>query len=146
MDNCKNNCSACEIKVKLDAYEQSGLTPEELSKNIEDCLLTEIEAGIQPLISEISTLTRRLKAKDNKINNLLDTIDKLHTEIHRICTSRSELERDEPKLPLYKAKDGITLWYCPVCHNLVSDWNNYCMSCGQRLGERKYDSELKYKE
>lgn len=152
-EECAQTCEYGYDKVRLMQYEETGLEPEEITENITTALQKEIKNGIQPYISEVADLNYRLKAKDKKIAALESSIKDLYAEINRLTTEHqnSGLQRDIPKKPKYRIselsdKSKFTTWYCPVCKGTVSNWEDYCNYCGQRLAERKYDPSLEIKE
>lgn len=144
-----SDSNTCTDKELLDRYRATGLAPEEILTDMKTVLQSEIQTGIQPYISEIATLHLRAKRKDATIKSLNDRIADLESEVQRLRTEHQDsgLTRDVPKTPKYyvkKLSDGqsITFWYCPVCNSSVSNWEEYCNDCGQRLANRSYDPEF----
>lgn len=97
--------------------------------------------AVQPMLDENIRLQSVIAKRDEQIKKLQNYIDELKNEIDEFPRKLSPSDRDNPITPKYSIDNGMTNWYCPVCNSLVSNWENYCLHCGQRLGERLYNED-----
>lgn len=116
-----------------------------MNSDIEVELKAAMERAISPLVKDINRYKMQLADKEAYISQLLSEIADL-----RHNHEDSGLKRDQPmncKYKLYPITKGQfagqteTQWFCPSCRMSVSNWETYCISCGQRLN-RKYLPEL----
>lgn len=101
--------------------------------------------AVKPILDENIRLQKVIKRHKSHIESLEFRIGELEAEIDELPRKLSPSSRDNPMSPKYRPGDNITVWYCPICDESVSNWENYCLQCGQRLGERVYDTALEKK-
>lgn len=101
--------------------------------------------AIQPVLDENIRLQKIIEKHKENFEILESRIRELETEIDELPRKLSPSSRDNPMSPKYRDEDPVTDWYCPICDSRVSNWENYCLHCGQRLGERTYDPSLRKK-
>lgn len=120
-----------------------------MRQNIDVVIQEALRRAFLPFFEDAERLANRLEDREKYIDELVCENNKL-----RHYHEDSGLERDKPKCCKYKlrkitkgqfAGQTDTIWFCPVCGMSVSNWEHYCVSCGQKL-ERKYLPDLEVKE
>ena len=118
-------------------------------RSLDEYVQEAMRNAVKPMYKEIEYLMAQLEGKDKKISELLS--ENAHLRHYH---EESGLDRDKPRNCRYKlrtiksgqfAGQTDTSWFCPVCGMSVSNWEEYCVSCGQKL-ERKYLPELEMKD
>ena len=138
--------STVEIKNKLLPIIESL---EETQKNT--ITTDDVMIYLKPYVEENLRLNKQLETCKNRIQQLEQICHDRETEITRLTEYHKDsgLKRDEAVNCLYVIKNisegrfagqHCTLWFCPVCFASTSNWENYCVHCGQKL-KREYDDE-----
>lgn len=118
-------------------------------RSLDDYAQEALKNALKPMYKEIEYLRAQLESKEKHISELISENHQL-----RHYHEESGLDRDRPMNCRYRlrkiasgqfAGQTDTSWFCPVCGMSVSNWEDYCVSCGQKL-ERKYLPEMEIKE
>ena len=99
-------------------------------------------------VERILSLFRRLEFLEKKAVEQLEIIEQLEKENRKLKYEYDDslLERDQPKP--YKWRNGQhgLLQYCPKCEMLISNWQGYCASCGQKIKQGNPVPEMEIKK
>lgn len=138
--------STVEIKNKLLPMIESLEETQKSSITADDVMI-----HLKPYVEENLRLNKQLETCKNRIQQLEQIRHDRETEITRLTEYHKDsgLKRDEAMNCLYVIIDisegrfagqHDTRWFCPVCFASTSNWENYCVYCGQKL-KREYDDE-----
>ena len=94
----------------------------------------ETSKEIKALLDKCKWLEKKVEKQDDYIRKIEDENRKLKYEYED-----SKLKRDIPLPYKWKAKEGKTsmenqfYMFCPKCEFSITDWQNYCHMCGQKI-------------
>lgn len=116
---------------------------------------------LKPYIQENIELNKRIDNLKERLIRMEGWVEDRDRQISTLtkCHEDSGLKRDKPMKAKWKKqvyqhpceddeermKQHI-FWLCPVCGNMISNWEPYCCVCGQRIGERDFDPEMEVTE
>ena len=95
-----------------------------------------LEYGLD-LVREKNRLERGIARKEEIINALQEENSKLKYEYED-----SKLNRDKP-LPYKWTRGGDRFFmFCPKCAMSITNWQDYCHACGQKIGKGNPQPEM----
>ena len=109
----------------------------------------ERETQIRAMLSETLDVFRErdsLKARVIRHEREIDRLDRENAKL-KYEYEDSKLNRDKP-LPYKwaKGREAGLFMYCPKCEMGISNWYNYCHSCGQKIGEGNPQPEMEIRK
>lgn len=92
------------------------------------------------LIEHAEWLERELGRQEDRNDALAEENRRLKYEYRD-----SKRKRDTPLPYKWRYEYGTTWQYCPKCECMISNWQSYCHSCGQKIkqGNPEPDMEIK---
>lgn len=99
-------------------------------------------------IENLLSLFKRLEFLERTAVDQLETIERLEAENRKLKFEYNDslLERDQPKPYKWRKGKGGFTQYCPKCEMIISNWQRYCASCGQKIGQGNPVPEMEIKE
>lgn len=104
----------------------------------------ELKRNIEQLLS----LFRRLEYLEKKAVEQLDEITRLQKENSTLKYEYEDslLNRDKALPYKWRKYSGGIQQYCPKCEMVISNWQRYCASCGQKIEQGNPLPEMERKE
>ena len=99
-------------------------------------------------IEQLLSLFRRLEYLEKKAVELQENIGRLEEENRKLKYEYGDslLNRDKAMPYKWKKRNGYFQEYCPKCEMMISNWQGYCASCGQKIRQGNPEAEMEMKE
>lgn len=107
-------------------------------------------SDLKALCNEILELYKKVEYLERTKETMNEYQKKLEEENRKLKYeySDSKKKRDKPLPYKWKQRGGLLLQMCPKCEMLISNWQNYCHACGQKIaqGNPLPENEIKDEE
>ncbi len=105
-------------------------------------------SDLKELCKEILWLYDAVDRQDTQLKMANDYIDRLRDENSKLKFEYEDslLKRDEPLPYKWQMKGGHMFQMCPKCEGMISNWQNYCHFCGQKIQHGNPMPEMEAKE
>lgn len=92
---------------------------------------------------------KQIEIGEKQIDRLIKQVRTLEEENHRLTYEYPDslLKRDEPMPYKWEKREKIGIvQMCPKCGMMISNWQNYCHSCGQKIANGNPLPEMEVKQ